>query len=309
MALDRAVRRPAGNPALRQSRGGPVRSAAATSRFETRVTDSAFRRGRRPLDVRTDHGDTSPPALRHGDRLPVRRARARLPGLGSSRARPTTPATGRTRASISPDCAWRDRHRLLAIQAIPVIAAQAAHLTVFQRTPNFCIPSRNGPLADDLRAAWKDDYPATPRGGPEYAQRHPGQSERRLARRDARGTPRASMKQRWATGGTDLHGRVQRPDLQQGGQRHRRRIRARQDPEMVKDPATAELLAPTRPSDRHQTYLRRYAAITRPTTAPNVAPGRCPRRADRGNHAGPAYAPPTANTTSTPSCSPPGSTR
>ena len=33
-----------------------------------------------------------------------------------------------------------------AIQAIPVIAAQAAHVTVFQRTPNFSIPSRNGPM-------------------------------------------------------------------------------------------------------------------------------------------------------------------
>ena len=35
-----------------------------------------------------------------------------------------------------------------AIQAIPVIAEQAADLTVFQRTPNFSIPSRNGPMAE-----------------------------------------------------------------------------------------------------------------------------------------------------------------
>ena len=35
-----------------------------------------------------------------------------------------------------------------AIQAIPVIARQAAHVTVFQRTPNFSIPSRNGPMPD-----------------------------------------------------------------------------------------------------------------------------------------------------------------
>src|SRR3954467_6990728 len=31
------------------------------------------------------------------------------------------------------------------IQSIPLIAAQAAQLTVFQRTPNFSIPARNGP--------------------------------------------------------------------------------------------------------------------------------------------------------------------
>ena len=33
-----------------------------------------------------------------------------------------------------------------AIQSIPIIARQAAHLFVFQRTPNFSIPARNGPL-------------------------------------------------------------------------------------------------------------------------------------------------------------------
>jgi cyclohexanone monooxygenase len=32
-----------------------------------------------------------------------------------------------------------------AVQAIPLIAAAAAHLTVFQRTPNFTIPARNTP--------------------------------------------------------------------------------------------------------------------------------------------------------------------
>lgn len=35
------------------------------------------------------------------------------------------------------------------IQAIPIIARQAAHLTVFQRTPNFSVPARNAPLAPE----------------------------------------------------------------------------------------------------------------------------------------------------------------
>src|SRR3984885_13070388 len=47
-----------------------------------------------------------------------------------------------------------------AIQAIPVIAEQAADLTVFQRTPNFSIPSRNGPLAETYARQWKDKYSA-----------------------------------------------------------------------------------------------------------------------------------------------------
>lgn len=36
-----------------------------------------------------------------------------------------------------------------AIQAIPVLAAQAAHVTVFQRTPNYSLPSQNGPMTPE----------------------------------------------------------------------------------------------------------------------------------------------------------------
>ena len=45
------------------------------------------------------------------------------------------------------------------VQSVPVIAAQAAHLTVFQRTPNFSIPAWNGPLDDEDVQEWKSRYP------------------------------------------------------------------------------------------------------------------------------------------------------
>jgi cyclohexanone monooxygenase len=45
-----------------------------------------------------------------------------------------------------------------AIQAIPLIAEQAAQLTVFQRTPNYSIPARNHPLDPAEQAAVKADY-------------------------------------------------------------------------------------------------------------------------------------------------------
>src|SRR5229473_4590766 len=45
-----------------------------------------------------------------------------------------------------------------AIQSIPIIAKQAAHLYVFQRTPNFTIPAHNGPLDSAYQAAVKTDY-------------------------------------------------------------------------------------------------------------------------------------------------------
>ncbi len=47
-----------------------------------------------------------------------------------------------------------------AIQSIPVIAGQADHLTVFQRTANYAVPAHNGPLDPELRDAIKAEYPA-----------------------------------------------------------------------------------------------------------------------------------------------------
>ena len=44
------------------------------------------------------------------------------------------------------------------IQCIPLIAAQAESLTVFQRTPAFTLPAMNAPLDPDLVAAFKSRY-------------------------------------------------------------------------------------------------------------------------------------------------------
>ncbi|MBV9532699.1 MAG: alpha/beta hydrolase fold domain-containing protein, partial [Bradyrhizobium sp.] len=38
------------------------------------------------------------------------------------------------------------------IQSIPLIAEEAAHLTVFQRTPNFALPAHNGPVPEDRKS-------------------------------------------------------------------------------------------------------------------------------------------------------------
>src|SRR6266542_1883613 len=45
-----------------------------------------------------------------------------------------------------------------AIQSIPLIARQAAHVFVFQRTPNFSIPARNAPLDPDYERRVKSSY-------------------------------------------------------------------------------------------------------------------------------------------------------
>jgi cyclohexanone monooxygenase len=46
------------------------------------------------------------------------------------------------------------------IQLIPVLAREAEHLFVFQRTPNYTVPARNAPLSPGDRDAVKADYRA-----------------------------------------------------------------------------------------------------------------------------------------------------
>ncbi|MGZ5875658.1 MAG: flavin-containing monooxygenase, partial [Bradyrhizobium sp.] len=57
-----------------------------------------------------------------------------------------------------------------AIQSVPVIAAQARHLTVFQRTPNFSIPARNAELTEEEREAFRKNYPEIRRFAREEAR-------------------------------------------------------------------------------------------------------------------------------------------
>ncbi|MGW6730155.1 flavin-containing monooxygenase [Nocardia sp. NPDC055029] len=45
------------------------------------------------------------------------------------------------------------------VQVTPILAAQAAHLTVFQRTPAFCLPANNRPLTDEERRHAKERAP------------------------------------------------------------------------------------------------------------------------------------------------------
>jgi cyclohexanone monooxygenase len=47
-----------------------------------------------------------------------------------------------------------------AIQAVPLIAEQARHLTVFQRTPHYTVPAHNAPLSVDYRREVKANYAA-----------------------------------------------------------------------------------------------------------------------------------------------------
>ena len=130
------------------------------------------------------------------------------------------------------------------IQAIPVLAEQAAHLTVFQRTANYSIPARNGPLGPREAAAYKADYDAIRAVQARSTNGHPFvvSSESALDAEPAR--RERIYREAWERGG--LRFRASFRDLladeaanETASEFIRDRIR-----EIVADPATAEALTP-----------------------------------------------------------------
>ncbi|MGI9477251.1 MAG: flavin-containing monooxygenase [Hyphomicrobiaceae bacterium] len=130
-----------------------------------------------------------------------------------------------------------------AIQAIPVIAEQAAHLTVFQRTPNYSIPSRNGPMTDDYAQSWKKDYPAHRAEARHTKNGVLANANEQSAMEVATDERRKIYEERWRDGGTRFMAAF--GDLATNADSNetaaefvREKIR-----EIVKDPDTADLLA------------------------------------------------------------------
>jgi len=68
------------------------------------------------------------------------------------------------------------------IQAIPVIAETAAHLTVFQRTANYSVPARNVPLTPEFKQWVRDNTAEIRRVTQATPNGHPFTISERLAR-------------------------------------------------------------------------------------------------------------------------------
>lgn len=132
------------------------------------------------------------------------------------------------------------------VQSIPIIAKQAKHLYVFQRTANFSLPARNVPMDSAKERAHKTQYPErrraafdTPFGIAGYPP--PVKSALEATEEERRRAYGA----KWAEGGsisflysfTDLL--LNRESNQTASEFVRQEIRA-----TVKDPRTAELLCP-----------------------------------------------------------------
>jgi cyclohexanone monooxygenase len=132
------------------------------------------------------------------------------------------------------------------IQMIPIIAEQAGHLVVFQRTANFSVPAENRPITPELDRShkeryryWRDEARRTPFG----IAGHPPPT--RSALEDAPEQRARVYEEKWGTGGNisflyaynDLL--VNRQANETAAEFVRNKIRS-----IVRDPKVAELLMP-----------------------------------------------------------------
>ena len=132
------------------------------------------------------------------------------------------------------------------IQAIPLIAEQAAHLTVFQRTASFALPAHNGPpsadraaLLESDRAGYREQARWSMAGVPFPPatvvswQLSDAERRERFEKAWAAGDLVHILTQLWADQGVDVDGNALLAEL------IREKIR-----DIVKDPETAAALSP-----------------------------------------------------------------
>jgi cyclohexanone monooxygenase len=132
-----------------------------------------------------------------------------------------------------------------AIQSVPVIAGQATHLTVFQRTANFSIPARNAALTAEERDAFRSNYPQIRRFAREQARNgiytempdcgalDDGDNERR-----------AKYESRWTSGGLTFMSVYNNLALDKAANDTAANFVREKIAEIVGDPQTAKLLQP-----------------------------------------------------------------
>jgi len=131
-----------------------------------------------------------------------------------------------------------------AIQAVPVIAEQAAQLFVFQRTPNFSIPSRNKPMDEEYERWWKSDYAAHRRKARMMRTGILYHIDERSALDVSPEERRRVYEERWAAGGTAFMGAFVDLLRNQAANDTAAEFVRGKIAEIVKDPTTAALLQP-----------------------------------------------------------------
>jgi cation diffusion facilitator CzcD-associated flavoprotein CzcO len=129
------------------------------------------------------------------------------------------------------------------IQAAPVIAETAAHLTVFQRTANYSVPARNAPLTAEFRQWAKDNIDeikqvmhSTPNG-------HPFRISEQLALDVTPEERKAIYEAAWEKGGLQFRATFRDLVVNKAANDTASEFLRNKIHEIVKDPATAKILA------------------------------------------------------------------
>ena len=132
-----------------------------------------------------------------------------------------------------------------AIQSIPILAEQAKHLTVFQRTPNYSVPAHNRPQDKEEEAHIKATYREFRELGKAQGVGWDTSNNERTAEEHSADEVRAECERRWEMGGLYFYGTF--ADLLINAEANRIVAEFVQEKtrERIKDPELAELLLPS----------------------------------------------------------------
>ena len=130
------------------------------------------------------------------------------------------------------------------IQAAPVIAAEAAHLTVFQRTANYSVPARNRPMSRDEVREIKASYPEIWAKARRGTNGHPFDVSTRSALSVSDEERRAIYEKAWERGGLRFRASFGDVLASQAANDTASDFLRRKIGEVVKDPEVAERLTP-----------------------------------------------------------------
>lgn len=216
-------------------------------RFDQRVTSARFDEAASVWEVRTDAGEVS-------------RARFVVMATGCLSAvnKPDIPGIDDFAGEVIFTAMWPEDEPDFSgkrvgvigtgssgIQSIPIIAKQAASLTVFQRSPNYSVPAANRPFEPEEWRRIQEAYPAR-RAKSSYASAatpHEAHPQRAVDLDESERLD--ALEERWQQGGV-LFGKTfpdQNADLVANG--YAREFAERKIREIVKDEQTATDLIPT----------------------------------------------------------------
>lgn len=133
------------------------------------------------------------------------------------------------------------------VQAVPVVAEDADHLFVFQRTPHYAVPARNGPHDLELQhriSANLADYKESMLARPTLPT---GQEDRKKAGDYTPEERRERMEKQWAYGGHGMAYVFEDIGIDYTANEYAAEFVREKIREQVKDPAVAEKLCPDYP--------------------------------------------------------------